>query len=209
MAVTRRGFLQSTAGAAGALAASVSSGRTVWTEELVPSESQRSTVHILGPAALRPLQKLVRRLSDDVFDRVCQVFEGRTCQLVDVARAGAVGPWGQTFSQMHTAVQVSNMFAQDNPPPFDLKNFRFATNAWIMGQALLIGWRTGGLASASEDNRRDTFAGITVMGIPYLPTGMEWAAHYVDEQTGVFMRVVATYDINVDEVVVRWDVICG
>lgn len=217
MAVTRRGFLQSTAGAAGALAASAAGGLgglAILQREAEASTSQRSSVHVLGLKPERPIEKLARTLSDDVFARLCQAFEGRSCKLLDENHhLGYTDRNRQTLLnvQAHTAIQLPSEFACERPPDFDLDTFRLATNFWMMGAQLSIGWRAPNrhYAPDAKDNRDEVFGSVTTMGIPFLPKAVMWAAHYVDEQTGAFMRVVAVYEINVDEIVVRWDVICG
>lgn len=210
MNTSRRRFLQSTAGAAGALAATAAGTRPTWQEEFKASTLQSSTVRVLGPEPTTPIQKLVRSLSDDVFERLCQTFKGRSCQLFEHQRLGIMGPRGKVLNlQAHTAIGLSSEFTSEDPPWFDISSFRLATNCWMKGPALLINWVNGRQLVDLKDNREDVFAGITFMGMPYFPTGVEWAAHYVDERTGVFMRALGCYDLNTDQVIGRWDVICG
>lgn len=217
MAVSRRGFLQTTAGLAGGLASGV---RPTWADpELPPSTAQPSTIRVLGMRPEQRYEKMAHNLSDDVFQRVCQAIT-RPCRLLDATRIGEInvrhsGSDGVDIlrHKATTAVRVGTPYMTNNPPVFDLAAFRRATNHWDDGLMLLRDkmWTAGADTEAmiGPDNIAETFGAAQLMGQPFLPHGVDWRAHYVDERTGAFMRVVLSYEIGLDEFVVRWDVVYG
>lgn len=200
--MNRRNFLRSSAGGVGTLAAMA----------VVPAygfpaapAAMPSTVHVLGAEPTDGAQRLIKAMSDDVFEQLRQRFRAayRT-KTLKVTAYQYVGD-GPIRESWHAAVRVDLCYAGERPPEFPLETFRRETACWTHGYQLLFG---------STDPKDATpvtqmFDDVAAVGMPMLPQGVMWTAHYLDEDTGLFMRAVADFDIVTNDAKARWDVLVG
>lgn len=184
--------------------------RSAWSRDAAspPGHNQPSTVHVLGPVLDTRLGRLTRSLSDDVFDRLIQSLAGCSFKVTVLQRLGEA-LWGPRSvacltRQGNTYWSLSGDYLCDVPPEFPLQAFRLQTDHWDEG--LLIPHENFDRGPA---NTSGMFRKATIMGMPRLPDGLGWAAHYVDERTGTVMRALMDYEINTDGYTLRYDVICG
>ena len=215
MVMNRRGFMKSGMAAstfAGlALAGKVDPVLARIMDE--PPTVPRPGIHILGPEAVGADGRLMRGLSDDVFERLIQAYRrvwlpvGRTLRCVDLSRPGDHTIEGELREQWNTSWVMAAAFTTDHPPYFDLAAFRGATNRWIRGTWMCP--ERYGVVPDVPPPVAEMFGAARIIGMPILPSGLLWAAHYVDEDTGLVMRALFDYKANVDEFLMRWDVVCG
>ena len=196
-------------GAAGAVFVT----KPTWDKGNVASAStnQPSTVHMLGREPDGASQKLARLLADDVFDRLCQSVKGRSLTVTTLQRMGETDRRrGFTMmNQWNCAFCLSSEYLVDEPPPFDMQRFRVKTAAWENGN---MGTMPKFQSDKPPDGATPTdeaFKDVVAVGQLPIHSSMDWAAHYVDEATGMFMRVVMVYEISYDNYVIRFDVLCG
>lgn len=205
-------------GSVGAVGASIAI-RPTWdkSKELEPSVNQPTTVHVLGEKLDNEPGRLIRSISDDVFDRLCQNVTG-PIYLTESDRPGSTadmpnGTRATMMRQLAIAVRIEARYASDRPPVFNLEGFRHWTNYWSTGGGgLMIAWPPRDFAVGSDPHgkpTREAFEGIVACGQLSLPRGMEWSANYVDEKTGMCMRVVFAYEMSMDDYQLRYDVLCG
>lgn len=144
------------------------------------------------PEPTRSTSRRVKALSDDVFARLVLGAAGRTFRLIEADDAVDC----PDIQQWHTGYELD---LED--PRVDLERFRSFTDRWYQGKQLYIG--------PEGVPPEEMFMDRLVVGRPVLPAGLLWAAHYVDEQTGLVMRAVADHSIVHEHTLCRWDVICG
>lgn len=221
--LTRRSFLGCSAGLGVALPAFVTASlpatevmNTAPTPlpplPLLPSISRDPAVdslgvHVIGPELDTPFGIFIRQLSDDVFRRLIAEFPSvrvingrRVGHTEDVVEHGRVASYCLT-EQWNTGTEIGGEFLNGRHlVNFDLERFRHRTSHWERGLVLCM----GGLIPT-----REAFAPAAVVGLPELPLGLAWAAHYLDERTGAAMRVVSDYEVQWDHAVVRYDVLVG
>lgn len=159
-------------------------------------------VAVLGaPSPDGVLGQLVRGLSDDVFERLRHAVHGRSFRVLTTDRAGTQATANSVIlEQANTGFECDPIYLSDTAPVFDLARFRRLTDRWTRGCELCIG--SGGDAA-------ELFAAAQVVRMPVLPLGPRWAAHYVDEKTGLVMRALMDYNLETDVYVFRWDVLYG
>lgn len=197
MAMSRRGFLLSTS--------LVPCAASVQWKALKRSDAPtlHDGVHILGPTPVSDDAILVRAMSDDVFERLRRAVRGRTLQVVPGTRVVLAYQWNTSVEMGFIDIDHFHRVG------FPLSWFRWATDTCPRGAACCPARPLYGadLFSVPDPDPAQVFAELRSVGMPILPSGLTWAAHYMDEDTGMVMRVVALADILVDELVVRWDVI--
>lgn len=179
-------------------------GWPTWEREPVPG----ATVHVLGAPAKDRYSRLVKMLSDDVFDRLCRAVGGRSYAVTQAERIGEVSAArfrSVTMThQWNTDWRASFGHVAEQPLPFPLLAFRERTNRWMPGFSAF--------GTDQDDLRkpaREAFGSSSAVGMPFLPRGVLWQAHYLDGRTGMVMRAVGAVDIVKDDIMVRWDVLCG
>ena len=161
-----------------------------------PKPTPFNPVHVLGPKPTDDTQRLVRVLSDDVFDRLRRACP-RLVRLTTAEKMGEAVDW-VGVKQANTSYTLNSMEVEN---PLDLERFRLCTDCWVVGLVISPG---PGWANAAE-----LFKDARLVGLPWLPEGMVWRAHYLDETTGWAMRALAAYDLTLDQLVMRWDVLYG
>jgi hypothetical protein len=170
-----------------------------------PLPMPASSVHVLGMPATDAAQRLMRMLSDDVFEQLRLRFRKA------YPSGGLVVTDGQYIGDRnlthvwHTATKVHPQYAVDRPPAFDLTDFRARTTCWIQGYRICYGSPNPQYATPVTE----IFDGTTRVGIEILPFGLLWAAHYLDEDTGLTMRACTAWDVITDEIIGRWSVLVG
>lgn len=196
--MNRRSFLQR-AGATAATAAAVTAlPMTAFAGVPVPPPIEPVRVHVLGMPVVDASQRFVKMMSDDVFERTLSALRGRSFQLTNGERVGEYS----INAMWNNSIKVDSIYACEHPDRFDIEEFRRETNGWMLGCTMCPGG--GGTPAAEAFGPR-----ITQVGLPFLPVGLLWAAHYIDEGTGFAMRAVAQHEIYFDRLLARWDVLCG
>lgn len=167
--------------------------------------SYRPYYHVLGPDPVDGAQRLTKALSDDVFERARAELKGRSYRLTSGQRLGDI----DITNQWHIMIDVGDEYATDRPPEFPLEMFRRATSGWQRGN---VGYRSGinlGFADESGTPTLEAFKDARAVGQPILPSGVVWAAHYLDEESGFTMRAVSQFQVMTALLTLRWDVLCG
>lgn len=183
----------------------------------VPTPQAR--VHVLAEEPSNPDQRLAKALSDDVFSRLVVAFRHqwpqRSIRIVDIQRLGEMAPEGVVLtSQWNSSFKMSSAFMSTQPPYFNYEHFRWNTDQWIRGTAIspahaLHASSAAALAASTPPVEEMFGGGVRVVGIPILPFGVQWRSLHVDEDTGIVMRSLAVLNFQMDEFILRWDVICG
>lgn len=204
--ISRRGFV-------GALASTSTLGIVhlpSWVEandRYARAGPTRQWVTVLGMPADTPAQRAMQGLSEDVLRRVSAAIgthRYRTCchHKLGMRDGGVV-----LAHQLHTWYRFdATCVADEVPTPFDLEHFQNWTSHWSEGQ-ILQGF-VEDVHPPTPLDVRGLRAGRLV-GMPYLPDGLYWSAHLIDEPTGLVMRVLAEYDISTDDLLIRWDILYG
>ena len=190
-------------------------GGSLGERAVVEASAMPSSVHVLGPPAQHPDERLVKGLSNEVFARLVAGIRRRhphrTLRLVGGSRPGDAFTEGVLQWQWNTSYKIPASFMNDEPPYFPIDHFWWATDRWIAGSMCCPRSPVYGDWQPVDDYA-DPFAifdALRVAGMPHLPSDLPWAAHYVDEDTGLAMRALGYLDIVSDEFVCRWDVIGG
>lgn len=183
---------------------------------LVEPASVAASVHVLGPEPTTPDQRFFKGLSDDVFERLRSAFRekwsSRTMRVVVAEDMGDAVLEGVLQFQWNTSYKLHASFTSDRPPYFPIDHFRWATNRWITGSCMCPEFPVYGDWSPPSNQPvpiAEMFGKARIVGMPRLPHGLIWQAHYIDEDTGLVMRAVASYEVQMDEYLARWDVIVG
>ena len=183
--------------------------------EIVHATAVPASVHVLGQSPSGQTSRLIKGLSDEVFVRLIGAFRRRrprdVVRLVSGSRPGDAYADGTLQWQWNTSYKVPLSFTNDAPPYFPIDHFWWATDRWIGGSVCCPRPPVYGFWQPVDDHA-DPFAifdALRVAGMPYVPSGLPWAAHYVDKDTGLVMRALGSLDIYTDELVCRWDVIGG
>lgn len=171
------------------------------------------SIHVFGESPTWRGAQAVKLASDDVFARLCQDLRGQSYRVTQGERVGAAiftddvrhGVFHLTEQWNHGYI-IESEYIVEHPPVFDVERFRRETNRWIRGTQLAM---AGDEAHVPWVSAIEAFGGKRCVGMPFLPIGLVWAAHYLDEATGMVMRAVSQYDIVHAHVAVRWDVLCG
>ena len=108
---------------------------------------------------------------------------------------------------MNTAVELSGEYMSEHPTELNIKQFRVETDHWVMGPIVCFNNRLA--AEQYPPNAHVILARKTTVALLVLPQGLEWAANYVDETTGMAMRALCDWDLCRDQLMLRWDVLCG
>lgn len=195
--MNRRSFLQRAGlGVAAVPFVPVSVGAFGWKTEDTPKLG--AGVHVLGEVPTDRAARLVKMLSDDVFERLCRNLRNRNFRVTTGERIGE----DDLAEQWNTGRRVSLDYASDTPPVFPVAQFRESTDRWVRGHVMSTDVKLGAPT-------HEAFSGMHVMGMAFLPLGLLWCAHYVDESTGTVMRAVSQFDVVMGDLTVRWDVLCG
>lgn len=202
--MNRRAFLGGAAASPLALVVAAAPSNFGW-PVAAPLPSLPASAHVLGPEPTDSTQRLVRMMSDDVFTQLVTRFRrAYPAKALRVVEGQYLGDRGLAV-MWHAAVEVDGSYAGDRPPEFPLTDFRARTASWCQGPMLCFG-------SPSPEHATPIttmFDGRTRVGMGILPAGLLWAAHYLDEDTGLAMRAVAQFQIQTDRIAARWDVLCG
>lgn len=176
------------------------------------------SVRVLGSEVTGPDQRLFKGLSDDVFERLRAAFRAtwphRSLRVVTAERHGEAVAEGALNTAWNTSYKLPTAFTADAPPFFPLAHFQWSTAQWIRGTVMAPNCLTYGYDGWKQPSEavvpvEEMFGDVRVIGMPRLPDGLPWRAHYIDEDTGLVMRALYTLDIYTDEYLARWDVITG
>ena len=131
-----------------------------------------------------------------------------------VDRIGEAAAEGIIRDRWATSVKMSASFATNYPPYFDLARFRIVTDHWTRGPQIESYYHNSDPSGFRPTHIKSMFgevygADVAVVGMPCLPSGMVWSAHYIDEETGIVMRALCVYEAESDDYVMRWDIITG
>ena len=224
MELTRRSFLGT-----GSIAASLGVVGLAQAPKLAPIDdtvpapppalpiASDSEVVVLGDELDSDFGKFIRQLSDDVFRRLSAEFPPVRLSIAKKLGEGepigsdedVTDGWRQhrtiyrsLAQQWNTGIEIPSMFVMaHHQPHFDLERFRDQTSHWELGAALSIGGRVP---------TKEAFANAKIVGLPELPRGLIWCAHYLDTKSGAAMRVLADhFSIVSDTITVRYDVMIG
>lgn len=216
MGTSRRGFLKAgmTASAFSAAALAGKANPALARMVTEPQTPLRPGIHVLGDEVASPDQRLARGMSDDVFERLLKAytnaFPSRPMWVVAIGQLGEYAPEGRTLTnQWNSSFTTPSAFSTDQQPYFDLAEFRNGTNGWVAGTCIQPSRPGYGGPPSQQVPIAEMFGERRIVGMPMLPSGLQWRAHYVDEDTGLVMRALAYLDIMTDEFICRWDVICG
>lgn len=166
----------------------------------VPDGPTRNPVRVLGPTPEPGWPFITKQMSDSVFERLRQPFMGRSLRLENAAYLGE----GALAWQINTSYAV--YLGTTVPNPFPYAHFLNWTNCWVTGTRIAL----PGLGDAPLGaTPRHLMAEARCVGMPILPAGLLWAAHYLDEDTGLAMRALSVYETHADLIVFRWDVFYG
>lgn len=178
---------------------------------------QPATVHVLGGTQpTTETTRVIRQLSDDVFERLRRVFVGRTVRVTQAQRVGDIQDGVMMTQQWNTGALMPLHVLDITPAHVAL--FRRRTDWWWNSPLcralethleLGVNWLDLPPPAPGATLAAHAFAGTAHVGQLFLPAGGLWTAHYLDEASGVLMRVVAMYDINTDQALLRYDVLCG
>lgn len=174
-----------------------------------------ASVRVLGSEVTGPDHRLFKGLSDDVFERLRGGFRARwpyrALRVVTAEQQGEAVAEGYLHTAWNTSYKLPTAFTADTPPFFPLAHFQWSTAQWIRGTAMAPNCLTYGVEQSPVGvvPVNEMFGEAQLIGMPRLPDGLPWRAHYIDEDTGLVMRAIYALDIYTDEYLVRWDVITG
>lgn len=177
-----------------------------------------SSIHVLGQSLAHADQRLAKGLSDDVFARLVSAFRAewpaRSLRVVMVDRIGEAVVEGVIRDQWASSVKMRASFATDSPPYFNMERFRAVTDHWTCGPQIEPYYHDSDPSGFQRTHIKSIFgevygADVVVVGMPRIPSGLVWSAHYIDEETGIVMRAICAYEWECDDYLMRWDVVTG
>jgi hypothetical protein len=158
---------------------------------------------------------LLERLSDRVFETVVDTLQARRppvrCERLETSRLepGAL-------RQYSTAIELDPRYVSAHPPNVCWDAFETAIRYWgqhrhvyIVGRLTSEGLGLLRVDADAPPTLPSALADVTVMQPLPRPTHTLWSQSYEDDETGAIMRAIADWRVDDDQVVLRWDLLCG